>query len=133
MSELRRADCYPHPVADVEVVQTHISIVCLAGERVYKLKKAVRLPFLDFSTPQLREHFCREELRLNRRLCPTVYLDVVPLCRGARGLNFRGDGAVVDHAVLMTRLPAERMLDHLLAENAVVPEEIDRLAAIVAA
>src|SRR5262245_52574419 len=105
----------------------------MAGERVYKLKKAVTLPFLDFSTPQLREHFCREELRLNRRLCPTVYLDVVPLCRGARGLNFRGDGAIVDHAVLMTRLPAARMLDRLLDENAVAASEIDQLAGIVAA
>jgi hypothetical protein len=133
VNELRRAECYPHPVADVDVIQTHISIVCVAGERVYKLKKAVTLPFLDFGTPELRAHFCREELRLNRRLCPDVYLDVVPLCRGERGLNFRGEGAVVDHAVLMTRLPAARMLDRLLAENAVGGEEIDRLADLVAA
>ncbi|HWP99794.1 MAG TPA: AAA family ATPase, partial [Vicinamibacterales bacterium] len=133
IAELLAPECYPHPVDGVEVVQTHISIVCLAGDRVYKLKKPVTLPFLDFGTPALREHFCREELRLNRRLCPDIYLDVVPLCRGPRGLNFRGEGAVIDHAVLMVRLPADRMLDRLLARDAVTPAEIDRLAHVVAA
>jgi len=131
-AELLRPECYPHPSDGLEVVQTHISIVCLAGERAYKLKKPVTLPFLDFGTPALREHFCREELRLNRRLCPWVYLDVVPLRRGPRGLNFRGEGEIVDHAVLMIRLPAERMLDHLLAHDAVGMDAIDRLAVTVA-
>jgi aminoglycoside phosphotransferase family enzyme len=79
LDDLQRPACYPYTPARVDVVQTHISIVCLAGDRVYKLKKPVRLPFLDFSTPAHRQHFCREELRLNRRLCPHVYLDVVPL------------------------------------------------------
>ena len=133
VAALQRPECYPHPVGDVEVTQTHISIVCLAGERAYKLKKPVTLPFLDFGTPALREHFCREELRLNRRLCPHVYLDVVPLCRGPRGLNFRGEGEVIDHAVRMVRLPADRMMDRLLAENAVSAADVDRLASIVAA
>jgi hypothetical protein len=91
VAELRRPECYPHPTAGVEIVQTHISIVCLAGDRVYKLKKPVTLPFLDFSTPALREHFCREELRLNRRVCPWVYLDVVPLQR-----SFRDDAVAAD-------------------------------------
>lgn len=133
LGELQRPACYPHRVDRVETVQTHISLVCLAGDRAYKLKKPVRLPFLDFSTPALREHFCREELRLNRRLCPWVYLDVVTLHRGASGLNFRGDGPVVDHAVLMQRLPAERMLDRLLAAAAVAPDDVERLARTVAA
>jgi len=131
-AELLRPECYPHPTDGIEVIHTHISIVCLAGARAYKLKKAVTLPFLDFSTLTLREHFCREELRLNRRLCPWVYLDVVPLRRGPGGLNFCGDGVTVDHAVLMTRLPAERMLDRLLAHDAVRADEIDRLARAVA-
>jgi aminoglycoside phosphotransferase family enzyme/predicted kinase len=133
IADLRRSDCYPHAPAHVEVVQTHISVVCLAGDRVYKLKKPVRLPFLDFSTAERRRHFCAEELRLNRRLCPDVYLDVVPLCRGTTGLNFRGDGATIDHAVLMKRLPAERMLDRLLAQDAVSPTEVERLAVFIAA
>jgi hypothetical protein len=132
VAELRRPECYPHPTDGVEIVQTHISIVCLAGDRVYKLKKPVTLPFLDFSTSALREHFCREELRLNRRVCPWVYVDVVPLRRSVRGLNFCGEGDVIDHAVLMTRLPADRMLDRLLARDAVSRDEIHRLACAVA-
>ena len=64
---LRDPACYPHPVDRVDVLETHISYVLLAGDYAYKLKKAVRLPFLDFSTPQLRRRYCREELRLNRR------------------------------------------------------------------
>jgi hypothetical protein len=132
IADLRRPDCYPHAPAQVEVVQTHISVVCLAGDRVYKLKKPVRLPFLDFSTPERRRHFCAEELRLNRRLCPEIYLDVVPLCRGREGLNFRGEGATIDHAVLMKRLPAERMLDRLLAQGAAQPADVERLAVFIA-
>ncbi len=60
-------------------MQTHMSVICLAGDDVYKLKKPVRFPFADFSTAEKREHFCREELRLNRRLCPELYREVVPL------------------------------------------------------
>lgn len=133
LDELRRPACYPGPPEEVEIVQTHISIVCLAGARVYKLKKPVRLSFLDFSTPERRAHFCHEEVRLNRRLCPDVYRGVVELRRGPAGLNFRGEGTVVDHAVEMTRLPAARMLDRLLAEDAVRPEEMRALAIRIAA
>src|SRR4249920_1932338 len=72
---------YPHRPARVEHVQTHISHVFLAGPYVYKLKKAVRFPFLDFSTTELRHAFCVDEVRLNRRLSPEVYLDVLPITR----------------------------------------------------
>ena len=65
----------------VELVQTHISFVFLAGDEVYKVKKPVRFSFLDFSTLERRRHFCREEVRLNRRLAPDVYLGVVAICR----------------------------------------------------
>src|SRR5687767_4293968 len=74
-------EAYPHRPAQVEQVETHISRVFLAGERVYKLKKPVRFAFLDFSTCAARERACREELRLNRRLAAEVYLDVVPVVR----------------------------------------------------
>jgi aminoglycoside phosphotransferase family enzyme/predicted kinase len=133
LDELRRPACYPDAPERVEIVQTHISIVCLAGPRVYKLKKPVRLSFLDFSTRERRAHFCHEEVRLNRRLCPDVYRGVAELRRGREGLNFRGDGPVVDHAVEMTRLPADRMLDRLLAEGRVRSDEIAALARRIAA
>ncbi len=143
VDELRLPACYPHRPARVEVVQTHISVVCLAGELVYKLKKAVTLPFLDFGSVEQRAHFCREEVRLNRRLCPDTYLGVVALHDTPDGLRFAPAlpgpaapppaGPAVDHAVLMRRLPADRMLDHLLREGEVDATAIAELARIVAA
>lgn len=125
---------YPDRPDVVRHVQTHISHVFLAGSFVYKLKKAVRFPFLDFSTPALREKFCREEVRLNRRLCPGVYLDVVPITRGADGgLRLGGEGEVVEHVVRMRRLPAERMLKALLAAGSVTHDMMDALARTMAA
>ncbi len=118
----------------VEIVQTHLSVVCLAGELAYKLKKPIRLPFADFSTVGKRRHFCEEEVRLNRRLCPAVYLGVVTLNRDDRGnLAFEGEGEIVDHAVKMRRLPAGRMLDVLLGEGAVSVDDIDVIAERMAA
>src|SRR5262244_347032 len=91
---------YPHRPETVEHVQTHISHVFLAGPYVYKLKKPVRFPFLDFGTTERRRHFCAEEVRLNRRLCPAVYLDVVAITRGARGrLTLGRPGDAVEHVV----------------------------------
>ena len=74
------------------IVQTHLSVVCLAGDFAYKFKKAIRLPFADFYTLEQRHHFCDEELRLNRRLCPDVYLDVLPLRRDAAWNLRLGEG-----------------------------------------
>src|SRR5574341_696619 len=71
--------CYPHPVAGVRALETHISWVLLTGDFAYKIKKPVYLGFLDFSTLGLRRHFCEEELRLNRRLAPELYLDLVEI------------------------------------------------------
>lgn len=111
---------YPHRPARVEHVQTHISHVFLAGEYVYKLKKAVRFPFLDFSTLAARRHFCAEELRLNRRLAAPIYLEVVALVRTAEGrLVLGGEGALVEPVLRMRRLPAERLLPALLDAKAV--------------
>jgi aminoglycoside phosphotransferase family enzyme/predicted kinase len=101
---------YPHPVAGVEVHHTHISVVFLAGPFAYKIKKAVDLGFLDFSTLEKRRHFCTMEVRLNRRLAPTVYLGVVPVTRTPPGITLEGSGEVVEWAVKMERLPEEATL-----------------------
>lgn len=125
---------YPHRPACVEHLQTHISHVFLAGPYVYKLKKPVRFPFLDFSTVERRRFFCAEEVRLNRRLCAAVYLDVLPLTRSVAGvLGLGGPGDAVDHVVWMRRLPAGRMLKALLARDAVPGELLVTLAARLAA
>ena len=113
---------YPHRPAGIEHVQTHISHVFLVGPYVYKLKKAVRFPFLDFGTAERRRHFCTEEVRLNRRLCPSVYLGVVPITRNADGrLALGGTGDAVEHVVWMRRLPADRMLVSLIADGRQLP------------
>src|SRR5690348_4891671 len=101
---------YPEPVAAVEVYQTHISVVFLAGRRVYKIKKPVVLGFLDYGTREKRRHFCEEEVRLNRRLAPGVYLGVVPVVREGGVVRVEGTGEVLEWAVKMVRLPAEASL-----------------------
>ncbi len=134
LNRLRDPDCYPGSPDSVEIRQTHLSVVCLAGDRVYKLKKPVRFPFADFTDPEVRRAVCHDEVRLNRRLCPDLYLDVVPLRRTVEGSwTFRETGGpVADHAVLMRRMPEDRMLDRLLERGEVFPEEIREIARIMA-
>jgi aminoglycoside phosphotransferase family enzyme len=132
LRRLREPSAYASPPPCVDVIETHMSYVFLAGERVYKLKKPVRFAFLDFSTVAAREADCREELRLNRRLAPRVYLDVVPLTLAPGGLTVNGDGDVVDWLVEMRRLPAELMLDRLIAEGRLGGARIDALAETLA-
>ena len=129
---LRDPGAYPHAVDEVVHVQTHISHVFLAGAYVYKLKKAVVFPFLDFGTVVARERSCREELRLNRRLAAPIYLDVLPVTRAGGRIRLGGDGAALDWVVRMRRLPAERTLGALVGAGAASDETIGRLAAHLA-
>jgi aminoglycoside phosphotransferase family enzyme/predicted kinase len=119
---------YPHPVDRVELLQTHISYVLLAGEHVYKIKKPVDFAFLDFSTLAKRRYYCRQELVLNRRLCADTYLDVSRIREREGRITVDGPGRVIEYAVHMRRLPAERMMDRLLEADAVTPSMMRRLA-----
>jgi aminoglycoside phosphotransferase family enzyme len=130
---LRRSEAYPDPVARVDAIETHMSWVFLADGRAYKLKKPVRYDFLDFSTREARRIDCEAEVRLNSRLAPEVYVDVVPLTRDkAGGLAISGAGEAVDWLVEMRRLPAERMLDRALATGTAGPHAAQDVAAILA-
>lgn len=137
--DLLRPDAYVPPVRSVELHQTHISWAFLTPDRVYKVKKPVRFDFLDYSTPEKRLACCRDEVRLNRRLAPHVYLGVVPIVEtGGRFLVGSGEGlpregTVVEHAVAMRRLPAEGMLDRRLADGLVGEEEIREIARLLVA
>ena len=113
---LLRPEAYPwHPSA-VELVETHVSWVFLAGDRVVKVKKPVAYGFVDHTTLTRRHQSCTDEVELNRRLTNGVYLGVVPIVHNDRaGYHVAGEGAPVEWATLMRRLPAERMLDALLA------------------
>jgi aminoglycoside phosphotransferase family enzyme len=130
---LGRPDAYPEATSRVEAVETHMSWVFLADAHAYKLKKPVRYAYLDFSTPEARRRDCEQEVRLNRRLAPEVYLGVLPLVCDAEGrLRLGGEGETVDWLVQMRRLPADRMLDHLLRGGTVTHAEIARLARLLA-
>lgn len=118
---------------EVELIETHISSLLLTPRLVYKLKKPVRLPFLDFSTRELRAHFCREELRLNRRLAPQLYLCVAPVCGPLEAPHIGGGATPIDHAVCMRRFQPGALLSQRLAAGCLAPQDIDRLAVRIAA
>jgi aminoglycoside phosphotransferase family enzyme/predicted kinase len=124
---------YSEPVAGVEVRQTHISVVFLAGGHAYKVKKPVNLGFLDFSTLARRRHFCEEEVRLNRRLAPAVYRGVVPVTQNGGRVRMEGRGEAVEWAVKMKRLPDEATLQKRLLRGEVGPDLVHALARKVAA
>jgi len=123
---------YPHNPPDVELRQTHISYVFLAGDFVYKLKKPLDLGFLDFTTLAKRRHYCNEELVLNRRLCDETYLDVVPVVAREDGARVDAEGEPVDYAVKMRRLPEDGMMTSMLAQETVTSAHLERLARKVA-
>ena len=123
---------YPHPVERIEVVETHISWVVLTGRLAYKIHKPLNLGFADFSTLALRKYDCEEELRLNRRLAPALYLGVVPIGPLDQRPCVGSGEPVCEYAVQMQQLPAEARLDRVLARGQLRPEHIDQLAADVA-
>ena len=128
---LLRGESYRPPVAEVERHETHMSEVFLAGDRVYKLKKPVRFPYLDFSTLGRREAACRAELRLNRRLASDVYREVMPLVRSPRGLAIGGGGEIVDWLVVMNRLDERQMLDRVIADGRLHRFQLDLVASVL--
>ncbi|MGZ3505397.1 MAG: hypothetical protein ACXWNJ_15870 [Vulcanimicrobiaceae bacterium] len=125
---------YPEPTRAVEAVETHMSWVFLTDRFAYKLKKPVRLPYLDFSTVDLRKHYCEEEIRLNVRLAPRVYICTLPITLGAnRVMTVGGSGFAIDWLVKMHRLPADRMLDRAIERGTFTADEIERLACLLSA
>lgn len=111
---LLRPEAYPHPVQEVRLVTTHLSWVLLTGELAYKIKRPVHLPFVDLRDPVRRAFLCEEELRLNRRFAPELYLDVVPVVEGPDGARIGGEGPILEHAVRMRQFDPGEELDRLL-------------------
>jgi len=132
---LLKSQAYPHKPQKIELVQTQMSFIFLAGEYVYKIKKPVNLGYLDYTTLEKRHFFCHQELELNRRLCPDVYLAVVPITMSLRGakrrsnlLRIEGQGEAIEYAVKMKQLPQDRMMDVLLPRGQVTLEMVARVA-----
>lgn len=124
---LHNPACYNHPVERVKLVETHISWVFLAGRFAYKLKKPVNFGFLDFSTLSKRHHYCQEELRLNQRFAPQLYLDVVSI-GGSPEKPVIGSSPAIDYLVKMKRFPQQAELDLLLQQNRLTPPMIEQFA-----
>jgi aminoglycoside phosphotransferase family enzyme/predicted kinase len=132
------SDPKTHGGAEVETITTHASRLFMAGDRVYKLKRAVKFSYLDFSTAALRRRSCEEELRLNRRTAPQLYLDILPITRDAGGLKLGGGrgetaGEALDWVVVMQRFPQEALLSHLADARRLTPDLMRRLADRIAA
>ncbi|MGB2815258.1 MAG: hypothetical protein WBC75_09270, partial [Dehalococcoidales bacterium] len=119
---------YPHSPPRVELVQTQMSFVFLAGDLVYKVKKPVNLGYLDYTTLEQRHFFCRKEVELNRRLCPEAYLGVVAIAGQAGKISIDGSGPPLEYAVKMRHLPQEAMLNNLLVRDKVTPEMLASVA-----
>lgn len=133
INALTEARAYDHPVAAIEVIETHISWVLLAGAFAYKIKKPVRLAFVDFSTLDARRAYCEDELRLNRRLAPQIYRDVVAITGPADSPHFGGPGPAIEYAVKMWRFDQRNLFNRLLARDMLRPDLMDRLAMRIAA
>ena len=124
--------CYDHPVAPVRVIETHISWVLLTGDYAYKIKKPLDLGFLDFSTVSARLHACCDEVRLNRRLAPDIYLDVVAITGTPADPRINGNGEAFEFAVRMRQFEAEATLDRLDAAGRLTAGHVDAIATTLA-
>lgn len=132
LAKLQDPRCYPHAVADIERIETHISTVLLTGRFAYKFKKPVDLGFLDFTTLTLRRHYCEEELRLNRRLAPELYLNVVAVCGDPPRVCAADAGGAIEYAVKMRQFDQRGLLDRVLVRGELLASHIDALATSVA-
>ncbi|MGC5887478.1 AAA family ATPase [Ralstonia pseudosolanacearum] len=129
-----KAVAYPHPASNLRMIETHLSWVFLAGAFAYKVRKPVSLDFVDFSSPASRQADCDEELRLNRRLAPDLYLGVVPISRDpvTGVIHVDGQGKPIEYAVRMRRFHQRDMLSTMALDRRLGPQEIDPLADLIA-
>jgi len=129
---LLKPAAYPVLTSSVELIETHVSYIFVTESLVYKVKKPVDFGFLNFTTLDRRRFYCEEEVRLNRRLCPDLYLGVVELREGPQGAAFEGSGTLIDYAVKMRRLPEERMLNRVLERGELGAQQLAELARLIA-
>ena len=132
LNALQNPALYDHPVSDFTLMETHISWVLLTGDFVYKVKKPVNFGFLDYSTLQQRAHYCAEELRLNKRLAPDLYLDVITIHGSEDAPNLNGDGPIIEYMVKTRQFRQEDLLGNLQRAGGLTPTHIDSLAATLA-
>ena len=129
---LHKPEFYPHPVKEIRLIETHISWVFLTGDFVYKIKKPVNFGFLDFTTLERREFFCKEEVRLNRRLSPDIYLGVIPIREREGNYSLGSGGKIIDFAVKMRELPQDTCLANLIERGKASSSLMEGIAYLMA-
>jgi uncharacterized protein len=127
VTALMEPAAYPEPTAAVRLIQTHISWVFITDRFAYKIKRPVDFGFLNFTTLRRRHHYLHEELILNRRLCPGLYLEVLPITVHHGQVRLGGSGHPSDYALKMVRLPQERMMDEVAHRGELRQEHLDRI------
>ena len=132
VESLQNYGAFRHPVDNVDLIETHVSWLILAGDFAYKVKKPIKLDFLDFSSLERRRFFCEEELRLNRPWAPDIYLDVVPIVLAGDQPMFGGTGDAIDYAVRMRRFDQALRLDHQLDAGELSVADMKELAVNIA-
>lgn len=123
---------FSHPTHELALRETHLSLIVLTGDYAYKIKKAIRLDFIDATSLERRRELCEEEVRLNRRYASSLYLGVIPIVRTTDGLLFGGPGDAVEYAVQMRQFAPNDELHALIETNQVEPGEVSALAARLA-
>jgi aminoglycoside phosphotransferase family enzyme len=125
---LLNPEIYPDRPPLIKFMETHISLLFLTGNHVYKLKKPVDFGFLDFTSLEKRKFFCEEEVKLNRRLSPALYLGVVRITKEGNRIHLEGKGEPVEYAVKMKQIPEEKLMDKLLERRQVTPKMIEAVS-----
>ncbi|MGF1537070.1 MAG: AAA family ATPase [Elainellaceae cyanobacterium] len=134
INQMLKPDFYPHPVqTPIQLVQTHISYVLLTGEFAYKVKKPLDFGFLNYATLERRKHFCHEELRLNQRGAPEIYLEVLPITQQGADYALGGTGEPVEYTVKMRQFPQDTLLRHYFERGELTEERLLALASRIAA
>ena len=132
IKNMLNADVYDHPVSNIELIETHISWVVLTGQYAYKIKKPVNFGFLNFSTLEKRKKYCEQELQLNRRLAPDIYLNVVPISGTIDKPRIASSNIAFEYAVKMRQFPQSAQLDNMLEAGELENTHIDAIASMVA-
>jgi aminoglycoside phosphotransferase family enzyme len=125
---LLNPEIYPDHPKEVGFFETHISLLFFTGNYVYKVKKSVDFGFLDFTSLEKRKHFCEQEVTLNRRLSPKIYLGVVKFTQDGKRILLDGGGEVIEYAVKMKQIPEDLLMDRLLKENKVTKDMIEAIS-----
>src|SRR5210317_1332721 len=132
IKNLLKPECFPHPVSELRVIETHIAWLITTGEYVYKIKKPVNFGFLDFTTLEQRRFYCEEELRLNQRMSSDLYLEVVTICGSEEHPRIAQTDSPLEYAVKLRQFEGGQLLSDLIEQDRFKSEWLEQLAVKIA-